>query len=93
MRSPKTVLAVSAPNRHLFLLLRQPHAERRFAGLTFELNPALMFVNNLLANIQPHAAPFARRFRREEGLENARLDLVGNAAAGIGDFNDNSGVL
>ena len=80
--SIKTQAQISTP--------RQPDAERRAAGLTFELNPALMFVKNLLANIQPHAAPFARRFRREEGLENARLDLVGNAAAGIGDFNDDS---
>ena len=93
MRSPKTVFAVSAPNRHLFLLLRQPHAERRFAGLTFELNPALMFVKNLPANIEAEAAPFARRFRREKRLENAVCDLRRNAAAGIGDFNDNSGVL
>ena len=61
MRSPKTVFAVSAPNRHLFLLLRQPHAERRFVRLNFELNPAVMFVKNLLANIEAEAAPFARR--------------------------------
>ena len=43
------------------LLLRQPHAERRFVRLTFEVNPAVMFVKNLPANIE--AAPFARRFR------------------------------
>ena len=71
------------------MLLRQPEAERRAAGLTLNLNPALMFVKNLLANIQPHAAPFARRFRREKRLEDARLDLVRNAAAGIGDFDEN----
>ena len=70
------------------LLLRQPHAERRFVRLTFEVNPAVMFVKNLPANIE--AAPFACRFRREERLENARFDLVRNAAAGIRNFNDNA---
>ena len=70
---------------------RQPDAERGSARLTFNINPALMFVNNLLANIQPQAAPFACRFRRKERLENARHDLRRNAAAGIGNFDENSG--
>ena len=43
------------------LLLRQPHAERRFVRLVFNLNPAVMFVKNLPANIE--AVPFAHRFR------------------------------
>ena len=71
------------------LRYRQKDAERRAAGLTLHLNRAVMFVNNLLANIQPHAAPFARRFRGEERLENAVCDLRRNAAAGIGDFDEN----
>ena len=46
--SIKTQAQISTP--------RQPDAERRAAGLTFELNPALMFVKNLLANIEAWAA-------------------------------------
>ena len=72
------------------LLLRQPDAERRAAGLTLNLNLPLMLFDDFLANIKAEAAPFARRFRGEERLEDARLDLVGNAAAGIGDFNENA---
>ena len=72
------------------LLLRQPDAERRAAGLTFNLNLSLMLFDDFPANIQPQAASFARRFRRKKWLENARLDLRRNAAAGIRDFNDDS---
>ena len=72
------------------LRYRQKDAERRAAGLTLEVNLPLMLVNNLLANIEAEAAPFARWFRREKRLENARFDLVRNPAAGICDFNDDS---
>ena len=81
---------LSLSNRALFALLRQPDAERRSARLTFHLNLPLMLFDDFLANIKAEAAPFARRFRGEERLEDARLDLVGNAAAGIGDFDDDS---
>ena len=68
---------------------RQPDAEGRASGLAVELNLALMFLNNLLANVEAEAAPFACRFGREKRLENAAFDGVGNAGAGIGDFDDN----
>ena len=69
---------------------RQPDAKRRASRLTFDLDISLMFFDNPLADVQPQSAPFAVRFRREKWLENVRFDLIGNAAAGIGDFDNES---
>ena len=68
---------------------RQIDAERGATGAAFKLDAPLMFFDDFLDNIQAESAPFARRFRREKRLEDARLDLVRNAAAGIGDFDEN----
>ena len=59
-------MLLSIKTRAQFSTPRQPDAKRRAPRLTFNINPALMFVNNLLANIEAEAAPFARRFRRKK---------------------------
>ena len=48
-----------------------------------------MFLHNdVMADIEPQASPFSRRFGREEGVEDLGLDFFGNTRAVVGYFYD-----
>ena len=61
------------------LLLRQPDAERGSAGLTLNINLAVMFVNNLLANIEAWAA--ARNIEDARGQRGKAAERSSQASA------------
>ena len=70
---------------------RQPDAEDGFAGLTFNFDAALMFLNDLAADVQPQSAALTGGFGGKKRLENPRFDLVRNARAGIGNADNHKG--
>src|SRR5207245_11383089 len=66
---------------------RQSHAED--AALTdarADVDASAMVGDDALRDREPETGSLPRRLRREEGLEDPRQHVVGNAGPGVGEF-------